>query len=111
MSNNEVSKDFTATIRQGCPREQDWLAVLGSREVVLKSPLPHLASAPGHPEALFFEMDLAALSGEQRARLIKHLSKRFGVPVSEVARDLDQVGCPILDEDVTVCVAHPQKWF
>lgn len=104
-------KDFTATIRQGCPREQDWLRVLGTNEVVLKSPVPHLASASGIPEALFFEMDLTALSSEQRTRLIKHLARRFHVPEQEVVRDLDRVGCPILDTDVTVTVYHPQKWF
>jgi hypothetical protein len=106
-----MSKDFTATIREGCPRQQDWLTVLGTNEVVLKSPVPYLASAPGIPEALFFEMDLTALSGDQRARLITHLAQRFHVTEQEVARDLDQVGCPILAADVTVTVYHPQKWF
>ena len=106
-----MNKDFIATIRKDCPRYQDWINVLGTNEVVLKSPVPHLASAPGIPEAPFFEMDLTALSGEQRGRLISHLSQRFQVPEQEVERDLDRVGCPILDTDVTVTVYHPQKWF
>lgn len=106
-----MSKDFTATIREGSAREQDWLDVFGANEVTLKSPLPHLASAPGVPKALFFDLDLAALTDEQRGRLIAHLAQRFQVPEQEVAQDLDQEGCPILDEDVVVTVYHPQKWF
>lgn len=27
----------------------------------------------------------------------------------EVARDLDRVGCPILSDDVTVCIHRPFK--
>lgn len=103
--------DFTATIRAGSPREADWLAVFGSREVVLKHPLPVEGSAPGVPHAFFYELDLTALTKEQRARLIAHLAARFQVPEHEVVQQLDQVGCPILDEDVTVTVTHPQKWF
>lgn len=106
-----MSKDFIATIREGCPRYADWLAVLGTNEVAIQSPQPHLASAPGIEAAPFFLIDLAELTAEQRARLIKHLAQRFQVPEAEVERDLDAVGCPILDEDVTVTVFHPWRWL
>lgn len=109
--NKDSHGDFIAIIRQGSPREQDWLQVLGSRKVELKAPFPQWKSAPGYPAALFYEIDLGALKPDQRARLIVHIARRFQVPVEEVERDLDAVGCPILAEDVGVMVFHPQRWI
>lgn len=104
-------KDFTATIREGCAREADWIKVFGSREVILKSPLPHPAVLPGSDVAFVFDIDLKELLPDQRARLINHLAQRFNLPVAEVEEGLDREGCPILDEDVTITVDHPQRWF
>lgn len=106
-----MGKDFVATIREGSPREQNWLEVFGDRTIELQSPLPSPGSAPGIESAMFYMLDLEALTMEQRTRLIKHISRRFHVPEREVEQELDRVGCPILDEDVTVTVFNPQKWF
>lgn len=103
-------KDFTATIVKGSPRYQEWLDVLGTSEAILKHPIPQVGNFP-NGEHLFYEMDPKELTGEQRARLVQHLSKKFNVPVSEVESRLDNEGCPILSDDVIVTVHNPQKWL
>lgn len=102
-------KDFVATISEKSSRYQEWLEVLGSNKVILKSPLPHRALLP-HGNAMVFDMDLEALTSEQRGRLIAHLSRKFDVPLAEVERDLDTIGCPILASEITITIFHPQKW-
>lgn len=106
-----MGKDFKAIIREGTPRYQEWIDVLGSNEMFLKSFMPTWASAPGIEAGLFFQMDLALLTAEQRERLIKHIATKFGVDQQEVAAKLDQVGCPVLDQDVTIVVHNPQRWL
>ena len=82
-----------------------WLRVFGSRQVPVKSPLPHRGSAPEHPEALFYELDLAALDPGQRWRLVEHLAERFGIPPAEVAAELMVNGyVPLLADDLTLTI-------
>lgn len=105
-------EDFTATLRPGTPRYQEWLNVLGSNEIILKSPLPALGNFPGiDGPALYYELDLNELTDEQRERLINHLSEKFEVPRGEVAAELDTIGCPILGDGVIVTVHNPQRWM
>ena len=106
-----MSTDFKATIREDSSRVAGWLEVFGSREIPLQSPIPILSSAPGVPEAMFFLLDLREITGEQRSRLVKYLARTFQVDEREVDETLDEVGCPILDEDVTITVSHPLKWI
>lgn len=104
-------KDFTATIREDSPRAADWIKVLGSREAELKHPLPAIGVFPGVGAKEFYELDIAALTSEQRARLIAHLSERFQVPREEVESELDKVGCPILAEDIIITISSPGRWL
>lgn len=106
-----MSTDFKATIREDSHRAAAWLEVFGSREIPLQSPIPVLASAAGVPEAPFFMLDLREMTGEQRSRLVKHLARKFQIDEREVDETLDEVGCPILDEDVTITVFNPLKWI
>jgi len=106
-----MSKDFTATIRKESTRAQAWINILGTDTAPITSPIPTLASAPGVPEGLFYMLDLTQLTQEQRIKLIRYLAQRFDVVESEVAETLDEVGCPILDEDVVVTVHNPLKWI
>ncbi len=105
-----MSDDFKATINPESERAQAWLKVFGSHEIALCSPIPQWASAPGVPKGLFYFLDLNELTPEQRERLIVYISHRFQVDEQEVRETLDAIGCPILDEDVTVTVYHPLKW-
>jgi hypothetical protein len=105
-----MSEDFIAIIREKSARYQEWLSIMGTNEFPLKSPIPEWASAPGIEAALFLQIDLALLTGEQRARLVKHLALKFSIDSREVDQSLDAEGCPILDEDVMVIIRNPQKW-
>jgi hypothetical protein len=106
-----MSQDFKATIRQDSVRAQAWREVFGSYEIPLQSPIPTQASAPGIESGFFYLLDLTSLTSEQRARLIAYIAKKFAVDEQEVAETLDTVGCPILDEDVTITVFNPLRWL
>lgn len=106
-----MSHDFKATINRESSRAASWQAVFGSYEVPLQSPMPTLASAPGIEAGLFYLLDLQALTSAQRERLIDYIASKFQIDAREVAETLDEVGCPILDEDVTITVFNPQRWI
>jgi predicted membrane channel-forming protein YqfA (hemolysin III family) len=61
--------------------------------------------------ALIFLLDEKLITPEQRQRLVEHISRKFNIPAAEVEADIDGPGAPILDEDCTVTVHNPQKWF
>ena len=107
-------KDFTATIsnRSNPDRAIAWQKVFGSETIVLKSPVPSLARLPGRlTTALIYEVDIQALTGPQRKRLVAHLAEKFGYEAHVVEDALDTEGCPILAEDVIVTIKNPQRWL
>lgn len=106
-----MSHDFIATISRESTRYQEWMEVMGDFVIPLKSPFPAPGSAPGVAVGMFYEIDLSAITAEQRARMITHLARKFGFSEEEVASTLDEVGCPILADDVTVIVSNPQRWI
>jgi len=106
-----MSKDFKATIRENSPRAASWREVFGSFEIYLRSPTPELASAPGVEAGLFYQIDLQELTEIQRARMIAYIAKKFHIDEQEVADTLDDVGCPILADDITIVVYNPLKWI
>lgn len=79
-----------------------WQATFGSDTVPIKSIIPRRANLPGKPDALIYEMDLAAITSEQRTRLVEALAQKFNLPAAEIEANLDEQGCPILADD---CVA------
>lgn len=93
---------ITATIRSDSPRAASWLAVYGSLTVPLRSATPVLASAPGISSGQFYQIDLDALTREQRKRLVAHLMQTFHLSVGEVKAHLVEVGCPLLADDLTI---------
>lgn len=105
-----MSSDFKATLREDSERAAEWREVFGSLEVSLRSPLPVVGSAPGIAVAQFYEIDLPSLTDAQRSRLIAHIARKFRIDEQEVSATLDEVGCPILSEDVTITVFNPLKW-
>lgn len=104
-------KDFTATIIGISERSIMWQEVMGGNVVVLKSPFASEALIPGHGVTRVYEMDIDALQPEQRERLITALARKFGLPEEEVSRDLDDVGCPVLADEIVVTIHNPQRWF
>lgn len=104
-------KDFTATINEQSSRYADWMRVFGTNQVVLKSPLAHAGIFPGVGKKDCYDVDLAALTPAQRERMILHISERFDIPLEEVRAELDNVGMPILADDVIVTIHNPQRWL
>lgn len=106
-----MGKDFTATISGNSERAETWRQIMGTETINIKSPIPSYANLPGKPNAMIYELDLGLLTDEQRAKLVSHISDKFNISITDVSRDLDEIGCPVLAEDVTIAVHNPQKWF
>jgi hypothetical protein len=68
-----------ATIRADSDRAESWREVFGGDRCPVKSILPARANLPGKPDALIYEMDLAALTPKMRERLIQSIAKRFSL--------------------------------
>lgn len=92
---------YWATIR-GWARRREWMKVLGTETVPILSPVPQRADLPNYPNYLVYMVDVAALSTEQRERLVTFLAKKFGVPEAELQRDIETRGVPILAEECTI---------
>jgi hypothetical protein len=105
-----MSEDFKAIINEKSTRYQEWLAIMGTNEIPLLTPIPQMVALPSGVAPCLW-IDIAALTYEQKERMVKHLATKFSIPEQEVAHDLDGVGCPILDEEVTVVIFNPQKWI
>lgn len=84
-------------------RLRDWMAVFGTDTIPLRSPVPYMAGLPGLDDPqLVYDADLTALTPYQRRLLIIHIAMRFSLSIDYVARNLDDMGLPILAEDVTI---------
>ena len=90
----------TATILDG-PRRKLWEEIFPGAVVPIKSLFTIKCDLPGHPGAEAYMLDLAAISADQRAKLIDVLARRFGEDPAWVAAELDN-GVPILAEGVSV---------
>jgi hypothetical protein len=106
-----VSTDFCATLREDSPRYQDWMQVFGTDTVYLKAPIPNWYDLPGRGATSCFDLDIASLTEEQKERMITFLANRFDVAEDVVRQDLDEIGCPIVTEDVALAIMNPLKWF
>lgn len=106
-----MPRDFTATISKESPRYAIWMQVYGSDTVYIQSPIPYEAEIVDLGEQSIYMLDLELLTSEQRERQIAHIAERFELDPAEVEAELDEHGVPILAEDVTVTIGHPQKWF
>jgi len=92
----------TATISKQSPRYQEWLDVFGTSEVpIINIAIPEKANVLGEIRDVYM-LDLARITPTQLWRLKRHISRKFNVPLEEVARDLPEIGVPILAEDVII---------
>jgi|SRR5579862_565458 len=105
-----MSNEYIATIRETSERAVAWMRVFGGRMVPILSPIPVWAQAPGVEAGLFYQVDLTTLTPEQRTRMVQHIARTFSLSEAEVDATLDEVGCPLLADDVTVMVTSPQRW-
>ena len=106
-----MSTDFTARIDGDDERPAAWRAVFGDDTVPLRSPIPQMTNLPGRGEELVYLLDIAALTADQRGRLVQYIASKFNYPAEEVDATLDDHGCPILAEHVMVTIANPWRWL
>jgi hypothetical protein len=113
--------DFYAILRPESPRHADWVQVFETEALVetsgvrvpITTPIAERVRLPiGVRQVLFVATDL--LTPSQKARLILYLAVRFNQDPQEVQDAIEadpRHSVPILDEDLSVVVLHPQKWF
>ena len=83
-------------------RVQEFIDVFGSATVPVRGwIIPHTGNLPIGKRDVF-ELDLEAITDEQRERLIEHLTRKFNEPPGVVRQYLDQEGVAILAEDCVV---------
>ena len=85
-----------------------WRDVFDSDTCPVTSIIPDWGDFPGIGLAQFYDLDLKAISTEQKQRLIKSIADKFKLTVDEVAADIDRVGVPILAADVVVSSSDPR---
>lgn len=83
-------------------RKAFWESVFDTDRVPIKSFIPTRADLPGHPDALIYELDLQAITPEQRKCLIQGLAERFNLAPEYVARSLECQGVPIWSDHVII---------
>lgn len=112
MTTQPNPRDFTARINSDDPqRAAVWRMVFESDEVPLRSPFSALAMLPERGPTEVYDLAIAALTAEQRTRLVLHISGRFNIPAEQVEAQLDVIGCPILAEDVVIVIERPWRWI
>jgi hypothetical protein len=79
-----------------------WQRIFGGIEAPVKSVVPGPAFLPGVGATMVYELDLSAITPEQRERLVKEIAGKFKLPEWEVDQTLDEIGCPILADDVVI---------
>lgn len=105
-----MSHDIYAVIHGD--REALFREVFGDNQVPIETPIGQYALLPGLAGRQYvYKLALKEITPEQRARLIASLARRFGYPESEVERDLDAVGVPILARDASIVVLNPARWL
>lgn len=106
-----MGKDFEITIRNNTEKAKEFMEVLGTLTVNVKSPIPEYISTPHHEKVLAYFLDLDLITKEQRDNLIKYLSEKFNQSIDFVKENLDKFGVPILQNDCSLFIKNPQRWF
>ncbi|TXH50443.1 MAG: hypothetical protein E6Q97_20435 [Desulfurellales bacterium] len=91
----------TGILAETSSRYAAWREIFGSNEAPLKSFAARWYKTQ-KGVMYMYELDLEALSTEQRQRLEAHLCRKFKIGVDDVRENLRRVGMPILADDVVV---------
>lgn len=79
-----------------------WQEVFDGDTCPVTSIVPRWGDFPGIGTAQFYNLDMKAITAEQKQKLILSIADKFKLTVKEVATDIDMVGVPILASDVVV---------
>jgi hypothetical protein len=89
-----------------------WEAATGTRRFPVLDLHPIRADLPGKPNVEVFRVDLDALGPELRTKIYAHLAAKFNwTPDAVRAAIAADGGLPILAEQCTVFLNHPQRWI
>lgn len=92
-------------LMKSSPRYEKWRNILGSDEVPIVAPVP-VTALLGAETTVVYQLDLAKLSSDQRARLIDFIVESFKENRERVEAELDSTGFPIRQVDVVVAFDH-----
>jgi hypothetical protein len=106
---NSVGKDFQITVTDA-NRKREFQEIFGSDTVCVLAPIPEQASGP-MGRCLIYQLDLGALTAEQRAHLVRHICARFNTTPEEAELELKHRGMPILAEHTMLTVLNPGRWL
>lgn len=104
-----MSADFQVTIHGA--RGEEWHRIAGTNTFPVRSPIPVLADLPGRDNARVFLLDLELIEVEVKAKIVAHLSTKFGLRPEEAEEEIRRIGIPILEDECSVMVLNPQRWF
>lgn len=92
----------TAIISEKSERYAEWVKVFGTSEVpIINIFVPNKANVLGEVRDVYM-LDLKALNKTQRYRLCTHLADKFGFHFNEVEATIDEIGVPLLAEDLII---------
>jgi hypothetical protein len=78
----------------------------------VKSIIPEVAVLSGFDEPqLVYYVDLDFLTSHQQASLIRHLARKFSLPLEQVKRNLEEEEIPIPATDCMLMINNPHKWL
>src|SRR5262249_13776611 len=83
------------------PRYENWRGILGTDEVPIMLPFGYKALF-GEESVSAYDLNLDALSPEQRERLIAWIAKEYGDSREKIEEGLNEFGFPIREADVIV---------
>lgn len=101
MTEETKRKLWWAKLNSHSPRYQDWLRILGSDEVPLKSPGSSQTRLGEESDEVHL-LDWENLSEPVKERLVAFLATKFKALNTEVRAELEKNGMPIRASDVTV---------
>ncbi len=96
-----------ASISDADGRAAIWKEVFGETSFPIVWPL--YVANPQFPGKRFLQGDNEALTQQQKVSLSTLMSKKFGIPETEVMRNLGEGPIPILDEQVSVSFRRPHS--
>ena len=93
---------WRAILNPSGPHYAEWHQIFGELAVPLKSSTPSLANLGEENNIEVYLLDLAAMTLQQRSRLLSVIAQKFAVSVNEVEQEINRNGFPIRGADVIV---------
>ncbi len=95
----------TASIHQNSERASIWLNVFGQlHDIPVTKYLPDVVDLPGKPNSRVYFLDLMRITPSERSKLIDSIAQRFHLDFEFVDQHLEQEGCPVLADEVSVAI-------